>query len=173
VRRLLRDGASAVAAGAAARAEAAGAPDALVLAALLYRDGEQHDGDPRLSAAWLGRHFGPAVAEPVRLLGDAERWLATVDRTWFEGLDDEGLRSLGRRGGLMTPLALRSFERRPYARDAATLLRFVTASKVAAAVDCAPHGAPHGAQQASPPDHEERWLALVERLALRDTRATA
>lgn len=164
VARLLEDPEAALAVGAALRAKASGAPDALVLAALLHQvggsgvpgpgqvgrvglddtcgaagSGGQLGGEPRLAAAWLGRTFGPAVAEPVRLLGDAARWLATVDRAWLEALDAPGLADLRAHGGPLGPGALRSFERRPYSADAVRLLRWIDAERRGAA---RPVGAP-------------------------------
>lgn len=172
VARLLEDPETALALGAALRARAAGAPDELVLAALLHQVGDVGQlgdggpradgtrGEPRLAAAWLGRTFGPAVSEPVRLLGDAERWLATVDRAWFEDLDAEGLTSLRAHGGPLGPAALRSFERRPYAADAVRLMRWIDAERRGAA---RPLGAPRSLS----------WTELVERLVASDERLTA
>lgn len=160
VARLLEDPETARALGVARRAEAAGAPDELVLAALLHHVADGGTGDPRLAAAWLGRAFGPAVSEPVRLLGDAERWLATVDRGWFEALDAAGLASLRERGGPLGPSALRSFERRPYAADATRLARWIEAERSGAT---GPVGAPGSLD----------WSALIERLFHTTDRLTA
>jgi gamma-butyrobetaine dioxygenase len=181
VARLLEDPETALALGAALRARAAGAPDELVLAALLHQIGDGWQigdggqvgdagrigpgvdgarGEPRLAAAWLGRTFGPAVSEPVRLLGDAERWLATVDRAWFEDLDAEGLMSLRAHGGPLGPAALRSFERRPYAADAVRLVRWIDAERRGAA---RPLGTPESLC----------WTELVERLVASDERLSA
>ncbi len=159
VARQIADPRSALAVGAALRARAAGAPDALVLAALLHQAADAAD-DPRVAAAKLGQMFGPAVSEPVRLLGDAERWLATVDRGWFEALDLAGLELLRARGGPLGPVALRSFERRPYAADAARLARWIAEERAGAA-------RPIGAGE---PFH---WAELVRRVVGRDTRLTA
>jgi len=159
VARTMAEPGSALALGAALRARAAGAPDALVLAALLHAAAGGAD-DPRVAAAWLGRSFGPAVSEPVRLLGDAERWLATVDRSWFEALDLAGLAALRARGGPLGPVALRSFERRPYALDAARLVRWIAEERA---------GAPRPVG-AGEPFH---WAELVRRVSGRDTRLTA
>ncbi len=160
VQRLLEDPEAALALGAALRARAAGATDALVLAALLHQVADDGTGEPRLAAAWLGRTFGPAVSEPVRLLGEAERWLATVDRAWFEALDAGGLASLREHGGPLGPMALRSFERRPYAMDAVRLLRWLDAERRA--------GQPSGQGLDA-----LGWPALVERLVSDDSRLTA
>jgi len=166
VARLLEDPETALALGAALRASAAGAPDELVLAALLHQVGDVGlladgaRGEPRLAAAWLGRTFGPAVSEPVRLLGDAERWLATLDRAWFEGLDAEGLTALRAHGGPLGPAALRSFERRPYAADAVRLVRWIDAERRGAE---RPTGAPKSLS----------WTELVERLVTSDERLSA
>ncbi|MEZ6014176.1 MAG: hypothetical protein R3F49_03610 [Planctomycetota bacterium] len=160
VERLLADPETALALGAALRARAAGAPDELVLAALLHQVAAGGTGEPRVAAAWLSRAFGPAVSEPVRLLGDAERWLATVDRDWFEALDTAGLTSLGARGGPLAPAAQRSFERRPYARDAARLVRWISAERRG---EAHPLGAP---------EHVS-WAELIDRLVSPTERLSA
>lgn len=159
VQRLLQDPDAALALGAALRARAAGAPDPLVLAALLHQVADSGTGEPRLAAAWLGRTFGPAVAEPVRLLGDAQRWLATVDRAWFEDLDHDGLVALRAQGGPLGPAALRSFERRPYAMDAVRLARWIDAER---------RGAPRPLLGLD----TFRWSELVERLVTEEPRLT-
>src|SRR5262249_43366742 len=73
-------------------AESEGAPDSLVVAALLHDVGHLLDGLPESIAdtgidgrheaggsEWLSRHFGPAVVDPVRLHVAAKRYLCAVD----------------------------------------------------------------------------------------------
>jgi predicted HD phosphohydrolase len=100
------------------------------------------------------------VAEPVRLLGEAERWLATVDRAWFEGLDGEGLNALRVLGGPLGPAALRSFERRPYSADATRLVRWIDAER-------------RGLERPLGASRSLGWDELIERLATSDERLSA
>ena len=72
---------------AAALARAAGAPDALVGAALLHDVGHLLDGgtDPghgEGGASWLARWFGEEVTEPVRLHVAAKRYLVATEPSY-------------------------------------------------------------------------------------------
>src|SRR4051812_21354128 len=80
-------------------AESAGADDALVAAALLHdvghllhelgEDVAERGLDARheeAGAAWLARHFGPALVDPVRLHVAAKRYLCTVEPAYRQGL---------------------------------------------------------------------------------------
>ena len=73
-------------------AEQEGSPDALVVAALLHDVGHLLDGQDEdlairgvdgrheeAGGAWLSRHFGPEVIEPIRLHVAAKRYLCAVD----------------------------------------------------------------------------------------------
>ncbi|WP_237555207.1 MULTISPECIES: phosphonate degradation HD-domain oxygenase [unclassified Streptomyces] len=122
---------------AAALAEAAGAPPALVAAALLHDVGHfqgpvsteeflrgtdnrhSHAGADRL-AAW----FGPEVTEPVRLHVAAKRYLCTVEPGYFGRLSAESVRTLEMQGGPMTQAQVRAYEAGPYARDGVTVRRW-------------------------------------------------
>ena len=82
---------------AAARARAAGAPDALVAAALLHDvghllDGATDQGHGDDGARWLGQWFGEDVTEPVRLHVAAKRYLVATGA----GLPGGALAGVGR-----------------------------------------------------------------------------
>ena len=82
-------------------------------------------------AAWLARHFGPAVADPVRLHVAAKRYLCAVEPAYLTGLSPASRRSLWLQGGPFTPREAASFEREPHWRDAVALRRWDDGAKVA------------------------------------------
>jgi phosphonate degradation associated HDIG domain protein len=117
-------------------AEQAGAGSALVAAALLHDVGHLlHDlpEDCALSgiddahevrgARWLSRHFGPEVAEPVRLHVAAKRFLCATDPTYSGLLSEASLRSLRLQGGPLTPDEADQFRAHPHAEAAVALRR--------------------------------------------------
>jgi gamma-butyrobetaine dioxygenase len=125
------------------QAESEGAPDALVVAALLHDVGHLLGGreedlaergiDDRhedAGAAWLARHFGPEVAEPIHMHVAAKRYLCSVDAGYREQLSPASIRSLGLQGGPMTPNEAAQFEANPHYRDAVRLRRWDDAAKV-------------------------------------------
>jgi len=127
---------------AAALAEQAGAPPALIAAALLHdvghftgtvsgrdlmegtdnRHGEQ-------GANWLAQWFGPEVTEPVRLHVEAKRYLCAVEPGYLATLSPASVYTLGVQGGPMTGEEAARFEAGPYARDACEVRRFDDAAK--------------------------------------------
>jgi phosphonate degradation associated HDIG domain protein len=124
-------------------AERDGAPDALIVSALLHDVGHLLLGpsgdvadegiDSRheeAGAAWLARHFGPEVAEPARLHVEAKRYLCATDPGYLAGLSAASLRSLGLQGGPMTPAEIERFERHPGHEGAVRLRRWDDAAKV-------------------------------------------
>jgi phosphonate degradation associated HDIG domain protein len=126
----------------AALAEAAGASDALVVAALLHdvghmlSDGPENVADQGVDARhedighrWLETHFGAAVTEPVRLHVAAKRYLCAVEPGYAEALSDASRQSLALQGGAMTPEAARAFAQLPWAAEAAALRRWDDAAK--------------------------------------------
>jgi gamma-butyrobetaine dioxygenase len=139
---------------AGARAEAAGAPTALIAAALLHDVGHLRGADPLAAeaelsgrelmagndndhgergAAWLAQWFPPAVTEPVRLHVAAKRYLCAVEPGYFELLSPASVYTLSVQGGPMTPAEAREFEANPYARDAISVRRWDDAAKDPAA----------------------------------------
>jgi gamma-butyrobetaine dioxygenase len=131
---------------AAALAEHAAAPPALIAAALLHDVGHftaaisgqdlMRGTDNRHSdqgAAWLAQWFGPAVTEPVRLHVAAKRYLCATDPGYFGQLSAASVYTLGVQGGPMRGEELARFEADPYAADACRVRRWDDAAKEPAA----------------------------------------
>ncbi|WP_119418470.1 phosphonate degradation HD-domain oxygenase [Desertibaculum subflavum] len=127
---------------AAALAEAAGEPPALILAALLHDVGHMihefgedpaargiDDRHEEIGADWLARHFGPAVAEPVRLHVPAKRYLCAAESDYFAKLSPDSVRSLALQGGPMSAEEVATFDRDPYAEAAKRLRRYDEGAK--------------------------------------------
>jgi gamma-butyrobetaine dioxygenase len=132
---------------AAALAEAAGAPDHLVAAALLHDVGHfqgilsGHDlmagRDNRheeTGAAWLAQWLSREVTEPVRLHVPAKRYLCFVDPGYMSRLSAASLYTLGVQGGPMRASEVRTFEELSYAQDAVAVRRWDEAAKDPAAL---------------------------------------
>jgi phosphonate degradation associated HDIG domain protein len=120
-----------------------GVPGALVIAALLHDVGHLLDGQDEdlaergldgrheeAGCAWLSRHFGPEVTEPIRLHVAAKRYLCAVDSTYLAGLSRASRLSLELQGGPMIPAELAEFEGNAYFRDAVRLRRWDDMAKV-------------------------------------------
>jgi gamma-butyrobetaine dioxygenase len=121
----------------AALALAAGAPPALVAAALLHDVGhftgavtgqdlmacqDNHHSDQ--GADWLAQWFGPEVTEPVRLHVAAKRYLCAVEPGYFDRLSPASVYTLGVQGGPMPEAEAADFEARPYAMNACQVRRW-------------------------------------------------
>ncbi len=128
---------------AAELAEREGAPDSLVVAALLHDVGHLLDGQDEdlavrgvdgrheeAGCAWLSRHFGPEVTEPIRLHVAAKRYLCAVDPSYLSGLSPASRLSLQLQGGPMTPGEVAEFEGNAYYRDAVRLRHWDDTAKV-------------------------------------------
>ncbi|MFJ7204064.1 phosphonate degradation HD-domain oxygenase [Streptomyces sp. NPDC098789] len=123
---------------AGALAEAAGAPGALVAAALLHdvghfqgavtgrdlMEGHQDNRHSHTGADWLGQWFGPEVTEPVRLHVAAKRYLCTVEPGYFALLSEASVHTLRMQGGPMTAQQARAFEALAGAADAVAVRRW-------------------------------------------------
>ncbi|MEW1830071.1 TauD/TfdA family dioxygenase [Streptomyces sp. NPDC088196] len=122
---------------AAACAEQAGAPDALVAAALLHDLGHFHgtvsgeelmEGtDNRHShtgADRLAEWFGPEVTEPIRLHVAAKRYLCAVEPGYFGRLSQASVYTLEVQGGPMSPAEVAAYEAHPYAADGVAVRRW-------------------------------------------------
>ena len=131
---------------AADRAREAGAAPALVAAALLHdighftglvtgsrtgRDlmGGTDNHHDEQAAAFLAEHYGPEVAEPVRLHVAAKRYLCAVRPDYFEQLSPASVYTLSVQGGPMDTEEVARFEANPYAEDAVLLRRCDDAAK--------------------------------------------
>ncbi len=124
-------------------ADSEGAPDALVVAALLHDFGHLLHGlgeaaadeavDARhedLGAAWLEKHFGPEVAGPVRLHVAAKRYLCGARLEYLAQLSPASIQSLSLQGGPFSPDEARAFESQAYFRQAVRLRRWDDAAKI-------------------------------------------
>lgn len=129
---------------AAALAEAEGAPEALVAAALLHdvghftgEFGEDYiergvdNLHERAGARVLARHFGPQVVAPVALHVAAKRYLCAVDADYAACLSQASVRTLALQGGPMAPAERVRFEVEPYFPEALRVRRWDDAAKVA------------------------------------------
>jgi phosphonate degradation associated HDIG domain protein len=124
-------------------AEQSGAGPELISAALLHDAGHLLHGlgedsasrgiDGRhedVGAAWLGRHFGPAVIDPVRLHVAAKRYLCAVEPEYVDALSQASRTSLRLQGGPMTEDEVRRFEAEPHFRAAVAVRRWDDTAKV-------------------------------------------
>jgi len=128
---------------AAFQAEKDGAPDSLVLAALLHDIGHLLHGlaenvaeqgiDARheeVSAAWLSEYFGPDITEPVKLHVAAKRYLCAVDLDYLNELSPASFQSLELQGGPFSDKEAEAFVRLPSFRAAILLRRWDDRAKV-------------------------------------------
>jgi gamma-butyrobetaine dioxygenase len=118
----------------AALAMQSGADDALIAAALLHDVGHlqplRHpsvtgeDDHHNVGARQLGRLFGPAVTEPIRLHVAAKRFLVATAADYAGLLSEESQRSLQTQGGSMNAAECEVFAVQPFAADAVRLRRW-------------------------------------------------
>lgn len=126
----------------AALAEAAGAADTLVVAALLHDLGHmlhrdaaralsagEDDQHERLGAETLERWFGPAVSTPVSLHVSAKRYLCAREPGYLERLSPVSTRTLELQGGPMDGHEAAAFEALARFEDAVRLRRWDDAAK--------------------------------------------
>ena len=112
---------------AAALACAAGAEDALVLAALLHDVGhflDQPDSEFGVTdhgttgGAWVAARFVDAVSEPVRLHVAAKRYRCFVDAGYEAELSPASVGTLRLQGGAMSAIEAEAFDAEPFALSA-------------------------------------------------------
>ena len=128
---------------AASFAERDGAPDSLVISALLHDVGHLVLGDSAdvadrgldahheaAGAAWLAEHFGPGVAGPARLHVEAKRYLCAIDPGYSAALSDASRKSLALQGGPMSPSEAALFEQDPDHAPAVRLRRWDDEAKI-------------------------------------------
>lgn len=122
---------------AAALAEAAGASEATIGAALLHDVGRlviDDDGGGRFVAAdrahdrvgehYLSRWFGPEVTAPVGMHVEAKRYLCATESAYVDALSPVSVRSLAVQGGAMTTDEVAAFRARPGWEAAVALRRW-------------------------------------------------
>ncbi len=119
-----------------------GAPESLVVAALLHdighlidarEDAADHGIDARhedAGCAWLARHYPAAVTEPVRLHVAAKRYLCSVDPDYLRGLSTASVKSLQLQGGPFTPEEADAFRALPFGEDAIRLRHWDDEGKI-------------------------------------------
>jgi [1-hydroxy-2-(trimethylamino)ethyl]phosphonate dioxygenase len=125
----------------------AGAPAALIVAALLHDVGHLIEDVPQdildwktdarheeVGSGWLALRFGPEIYEPVRLHVPAKRYLCAVDRSYFARLSGASVRTLALQGGPMSAAEVATFERERFFPDAVRIRRWDDQGKVAGVV---------------------------------------
>jgi len=125
-------------------AERDGAPARLVAAALLHdyghfihdyeQDAAEHGVNTRheeVAHAFLSEHFGPEVAEPIRMHVAAKRYLCATDPSYMGELSPASILSLELQGGPYSPAEVAEFDRSPFAADAVRLRRYDDVGKIA------------------------------------------
>jgi [1-hydroxy-2-(trimethylamino)ethyl]phosphonate dioxygenase len=127
----------------ASAAERDGAPPRLVAAALLHdyghfihalpEDSAEHGVDTRheeVAHTFLSAHFGPEVAEPIRMHVAAKRYLCAIEPSYMAELSPASILSLKLQGGPYSPAEVAAFEASPHAEDAVRLRRYDDVGKV-------------------------------------------
>lgn len=120
-----------------------GAPDSLVVAALLHDIGHllHHlpediaqqgiDGEhEEVGNRWLVEYFPASVAEPVRLHVAAKRYLCAVHPDYQAKLSPASQQSLMLQGGPFTAAEVAEFESNPFFKDAVRLRHWDDAAKI-------------------------------------------
>jgi phosphonate degradation associated HDIG domain protein len=125
-------------------AERERAPARLVAAALLHdyghfihdlpTDSAQHGVDTQheeVAHAFLSRHFGPEIAEPIRMHVAAKRYLCATEPAYLDQLSPASVLSLELQGGPYSPAEVAAFDESPHAEDAVRLRRWDDIGKIA------------------------------------------
>jgi phosphonate degradation associated HDIG domain protein len=127
---------------AATHAERAGAPPALVCAALLHDIGHLlndkgetptlrgvDDEHQNAALPFLRGRFPAAVLEPIRLHVDAKRYLCATRADYYGRLSEDSKRSLELQGGVFSAAEAERFIRQPHAAEAVKVRLWDDAAK--------------------------------------------
>ena len=122
----------------------AGAPPALIVAALLHDIGHLVENVPndiadwtvdahheRVGSCWLAERFGPEVSEPVRLHVPAKRYLLATDAEYFAKLSPASVITLKLQGGPMAAHEVAGFETERFYKEAVRVRQWDDQGKVA------------------------------------------
>jgi len=125
-------------------AQAEGAPQRLVVAALLHDIGHLLEQVPDAiedwtidarheqgGARWLAKRFNAEISEPVRLHVPAKRYLCAVDAQYFARLSPASVHTLKLQGGPMSEREVAQFEGERFCQDAVRVRRWDDQGKVA------------------------------------------
>jgi [1-hydroxy-2-(trimethylamino)ethyl]phosphonate dioxygenase len=125
-------------------ARIAGAPNALVVAALLHDIGHLVVAVPddladwvddahheEVGSRWLAQRFPPDVSEPVRLHVPAKRYLCAVDPGYRVQLSAASVVTLKLQGGPMSSEEIANFQAEPYHRAAIDVRQWDDQGKIA------------------------------------------
>ena len=125
-------------------AQAAAAPPALIVAALLHDIGHLVDDVPsdiadwtmdahheEIGSRWLATRFLPEVSEPVRLHVPAKRYLLATDAGYFAKLSPASVITLKLQGGPMTAQEVAKFESERFYKEAVRVRQWDDRGKVA------------------------------------------
>ncbi len=82
------------------------------------------DGHEAKAYPWLLEHFGPRVADPVRLHVAAKRYLCTIDGGYRDTLSPTSLKSFEDQGGVMSAAERAAFEAEPHFAEAIRLRKW-------------------------------------------------
>ena len=120
-----------------------GAPDELVIAALLHDIGHFVGDFPfdalengidnlheEAAATFLKAFYPASVTEPIRLHVAAKKYLCAVDEHYFAHLSEASVQSLQVQGGPMTQTEIEMFESSPYHQSAVQVRRYDDDGKV-------------------------------------------
>ena len=128
----------------ASLARAAGAPDHLVVAALLHDIGHlvalddqgersdlgvDDDHHEAVGARWVAPRFGPDTARSIALHVLAKRYQCTVDPVYVARLSPTSLLTLEAQGGLLDDAGVARFESHPGAAEALLVCEWDEAAK--------------------------------------------